>query len=427
MPLFRYVVTNSQGRQLSGVMNAASDSDVRNQLLGRGFRVDSVTSASGGAGQSVTPPRISRSTTTPAYVPDKVSSLSAPGSDMAIFFRSVASYLNAGMNIFQSLYEISKQSKNRNVRVIAARMAERVQAGGKLSDAMREFPRAFPDHVIGVISAGELGGFLAIVVDEIAADYELAQRASNRIAGLVSRFLWVSTIGTIILAPFIPLVVKELGEMFQRGESVSGLGNVLAMALRPYIIYMLSRVLPVLIILVGGYHLIIGILRMPKYQLVAHKLILKIPRVGKANLERSISGFVGILWRLHEAGVSIVFSWSAASLAAVNSYVAQRLQEQADLVQRGGTLSDALTATGLFSDDDQLLLRVAEKTGDTQGALERMAAYYKDSASTAAGQVKWVRLRAALFATIIALGIFFYGVVMYFSVMVDLLENAMLV
>ena len=37
---------------------------------------------------------------------------------------------------------------------------------------MAHYPRIYPDHITGTVRAGELGGFLEIVLEEIARNYE---------------------------------------------------------------------------------------------------------------------------------------------------------------------------------------------------------------------------------------------------------------
>lgn len=424
MPLFRYTVTNNQGRQLSGVMDASNDRDVYNRLINRGFRVDSIVPA---AAQPAKVPAPGYTAAAQTSAPDKTSGLTATGADMAVFFRTIASYLKAGMNVFQALHEVSVHSSSYNIRVIAARMSGHVQAGGSLSDTMKEFPKAFPDHVVGVVAAGELGGFLAIVTDEIAKDYELAQRSSNRLVNFFVKFLWINAIGSVFLAPILPIFFKVYGKAFSSSGVVPSASEMLREVGMKCLVYTLTKTLPIMLVLVGGYHITAAILRHPKYRETVHRWMLKVPKLGKASLHRSLAGFSGILWRLHEAGVSPVFSWSAASLAAENLYVARCLDAQSNYIRSGGTFSDALSATGLFSDDDQLLIRVAEKSGDTAGALERMAEFYRDAASTAMGQVKWIMLRIAIIAMLIGLGVFLIGSSMYLTSLVDAMDNAWLV
>jgi type II secretory pathway component PulF len=283
------------------------------------------------------------------------------------------------------------------MKVVAGTLASKVLAGGKLSEAMAEFPKAFPPHIIGVVAAGELGGFLPIVSGDIALDYELAQRASSRRIGVINKLLWINALGTIIVAPFLP-------RFFSPGtvDFASGFRN--------YVTWTIPRfALPMAVLLIG-YYIVIWRFSQPDKRTYVDSLLLRMPTLGMANRNKSLATFARILWRLQSAGILPIQAWDAASRSAENTCISSALGAQTGEIRNGKKFSEALTASGFFNSEDSRSLSIGETTGQTPDALQRMAGYYEDAAATAATRVKWFWLRISIFANLLALGfITIYG------------------
>jgi type II secretory pathway component PulF len=134
-------------------------------------------------------------------------------------------------------------------------------------------------------------------------------------------------------------------------------------------------------------------------------MLLKVPWFGKSSRERSLASFSRILWRLQNAGVLPIQSWEAAVKAPENLYVAELLAGQTNKIRGGITFSEALTSTGLFSDDDQRILATAEKAGRITDSFKQMSSYYEDAARVSASRSKWMSTRLAIIMLIIVTGL----------------------
>ena len=401
MPLFRYKVVDKSGKTLIGVMDAASESDVRERLASKGWTVNLIVPASLHAGPAHQAARAAVQT----------SRISAPANELMIFFRSLQSYLQAGMSIFEALSQVARQTANRGMHVISERMASRAQAGEKLSNAMAEFPRAFPPHVIGVVAAGEVGGFLPIMAGDIALDYELAQRASNRLLRMICLIGWINAVGTLLIAPFLPIFVPIVATGGNIGPGVNA-----------YLRWTGLHVALPLIVLIGGYHLMAAVFRQPGMRPLAQGLVLRAPLYARASRMRALASFTRILWRLQNAGILPIQAWETASYASENVVIGERLRQQLPALQSGCKFSEALAATGLFTSDDSRVLAVGEVGGQAVDALQRLAAYYEDAARWGVGRTKWVGLHVMILVNIIAIGLAaICGIALPYSKLFDLL------
>lgn len=394
MPIFRYEVVDRSGKRLLGAMNVSGEAEVTRRLTSKGYTVVRVVQAGANSASQATAAGVQSAGR-------HRSRKSAPVTELAFFFRTLASFLRAGLSTFEALSHSSAQTPNRSMRFISTRLADLVQSGETMSSAMEEFPYAFPPHVVGVVRAAEVGGFLAIVTEDIALDYELSSRKSAKWVKWVSGALWVNAVGTVLVAPLLPIMTgdflksgttPDFASIFAKYLHWTGLHMALPMAL----VYLVGRVA-------------IGIFRLPSMRYTAHSILLKTPfGFGTASRERSLASFTRILWRLQQAGVLPIKSWDAASYAAENVVVADRLHQQLEGVRAGEKYSQALLSTGLFQADDLRQVTLGEASGQVPDALQRTAAYYEDSAKVTMGRTKWFAIRVAIIANLIAIGVTFY-------------------
>ena len=380
MPLFKYEVAEKDGRILIGAMDAMSEAEVRSRLAAKGYRVNAIFSnaaATAPAAQAV--PRLQIPT----------SGVSAPAGELSVFFRGLASYLQAGVVLHQAVLQIGAQTPNRGMKIICDRMSGRLQAGQRLSEAMSEFPRAFPPHVIGLTAAGELGGFLPIMIGDIAFDYELSQKASKRWFKYICQLGWINAIGTLLIAPFFAFIY---------GEGVTDFPSMVS----KYLAWTSWHMALPVGLAITAYYIAGAVLRQPGMRPLSHGLILKVPAYGRASKERSLAGFSRILWRLQNAGILPIAAWDTAARASENIVVAQRLHTQLEAIRSGQKFSEALSATGLFSSEDQRVLSMGESAGQTADILKRIADFHEDAAMTSIGRSRWFALKLMIWANILA-------------------------
>ena len=393
MPWFKYEAEDKAGAYTSGVMIALNEAEIRQRLASSGYSIISVILA----GQ-ISDPQVKS-----IDVPLK-SMLTAPPLEMMVFFNELASMLKSGINIYESLMHIAGQTRDKALHEISLRLAQLVQQGVKLSVAMEEYPKAFPVHVRGVIASGELGGFLSVVVGDIALDYEIASKASSRNARFWSIFLWINVIGTLAFIPSGPLIANGVQAMMH-ATSLGSVNERIMTVLGPFLHFTLIYSIPAILLLIAVYYYIKHIFELPQNRYKYYKMLLKIPWYGKSSRERSLASFSRILWRLQNAGVLPIQSWEAAVKAPENLYVAELLAGQTNRIRSGITFSEALTSTGLFSDDDQRILATAEKAGRITDSFKQMSSYYEDAAMVSANRAKWMSTRFAIIVLIIVTGL----------------------
>jgi type IV pilus assembly protein PilC len=99
------------------------------------------------------------------------------------FTRQLSTLVDAGLPILRSLRILEQQQKPGMLRVAIRLVAEDVESGSTLSEAMERHPKAFDRLYTNMVRAGELGGVLDVILQRLADFMEKAQALKRKVIG----------------------------------------------------------------------------------------------------------------------------------------------------------------------------------------------------------------------------------------------------
>src|SRR5579863_1419242 len=88
--------------------------------------------------------------------------------DLVVFTRQLATMIDAGLAMVQSLQALAEQSTNKVMRDVINDVCSRVEAGDSFSEALAKHPKVFNKLFICMVGAGEKGGLLAEILSRLA-------------------------------------------------------------------------------------------------------------------------------------------------------------------------------------------------------------------------------------------------------------------
>ncbi|HZM02434.1 MAG TPA: type II secretion system F family protein, partial [Candidatus Saccharimonadales bacterium] len=149
MPSFTYVARDSAtGREIRNSVDASSESNAIAALLNRNLMVVSIQEKMGKKGRT--------------------SGGKVPLADLVMFTRQLATMVDAGLAMVQSLQALSEQTENKVTRDVIKDITARVEGGDSFSDALQKHPKVFNRLYFSMVSAGEKGGLLAEIMARLA-------------------------------------------------------------------------------------------------------------------------------------------------------------------------------------------------------------------------------------------------------------------
>jgi general secretion pathway protein F len=164
VPSFAWRAADAAGRTLRGVEEAASPAALERTLGARGLYPLEVAPApvreagerrGGGRGRRA---------------------------EMVESIRYLATLLSAGFPLDRALGAVARVAGRNDVATAVAEVRARVRGGARLAEGMAEHPEIFPRFAVGMVRAGERGGYLAESLDRLAVQLEREQALRARLA-----------------------------------------------------------------------------------------------------------------------------------------------------------------------------------------------------------------------------------------------------
>jgi type IV pilus assembly protein PilC len=360
MPSFAYVARESgTGREIRSAVDAATEQAAIAALLNRNLLVVSIQEKIGKKGRT--------------------SGGRVPLGDIVIFTRQLATMIDAGLAMVQSLQALAEQSTNKAMRDVIRDISARVEGGDSLSEALQKHPKVFNRLYYSMVSAGEKGGLLAEILSRLATYLENTARLRKKVK---SAMMYPTVVTVVAIGITIFLLVKVVPVF---GDIYSGFGAKLP-GPTLFLINMSNFIKQyfILFILAGGgsvYGWLYFIktksgrefwdanrIRLPIFGIIAHKICL-------ARFTRTLSSLI-------RSGVPILEVLQIVSQTVGNVMMEKAIKEASTDIERGETISAALGKHPIFPSMVVRMVTAGEQTGKIDDMLERISKFLDEEIET---------------------------------------------
>jgi len=384
MPIFRYEATETDGRVLRGAMDAASPQEVELRLSGKGYTRIEVQGA-----QTLAPPA---PTLAPPLLGAGGAGLvpAARAEDLGLFFRQMGSLLHAGMTPGAALSNLAPRTANPQLQAAGLVMAQNVAQGASWAGEMARTNGLFPSHMVGLVAAGEAGGFLPFSCEEAALGAE-QDAALRQGLGWVRFLIWQSVWSVLLFQPMFPSIDTKHFEDIK--------GHALT-----YLKWEGFLCVPLGIAMHLGAHLGGKWWSSPAGAHLRDSLSLRISVMAKLHRARALASFTRVLSRLLRAGVGSSAAYEAAANAVPNSVLRNQLMRGLPEIRSARGLDSAIQATGLMDHDPIQLLVTGQQTGQLTETLDQVTAFYQEEAARATDAARKSQKQLAGIITIVSMG-----------------------
>jgi type IV pilus assembly protein PilC len=356
-PQFKYEVRDKNGVFSSGVIEAETEETVEGRLRDQGYYIVSLEE------------KKDRN-----FEIDLTRFTRVKLKDLALFSRQFATMIKAGLSLVRSLKILSVQLGNPKLKEAVIEVREDIEEGKSLSEALNEHPDVFPQIFTSMVEAGEVGGILDGVLEELADYFEQQHELNQKVKSALS---YPAVISLVAIGVILVLVFKVLPEFV---SIFSGLGVDLP-AITQFMLGASDFLSNYWLFLM----LIVGVLGTGSYFYYnsddgrerIDNMLLKLPLVGDLLIKVSIARFTKTLGVLLASGVSILESLRIVSTIVSNQVVANKLNDARRNISEGESITGPLSEAGIFPAMVIQMIRVGEETGDLEGMLAKIADFYE--------------------------------------------------
>ncbi|MES2696175.1 MAG: type II secretion system F family protein [Verrucomicrobiota bacterium] len=287
------------------------------------------------------------------------------------FTRLLSSLLAAGVPFSRALVILHREAASPAAKSKWKEIHDLVIDGMSLSDAMARSPDTFPRVYVAMVEAGEAGGFLDVVLAQIA-DFQAREKElqSKVVTALMyPAILLVLAFGVLVflMVFFIPrfqLVFKGFNaELPALTQAIVGVSNMV----RSYGLF-------IAVAAVVGIFFARTWLRSEKGKRVWEGWILKAPMFGPLIAQFAMARFCRMLGTLLGAGVPLINALNVARRSIGNQILVDAVSDSIDRVKEGKPLGTSLAQNrDLFPGAVVEMISVAEESGKLDHELLRIA------------------------------------------------------
>lgn len=358
MPIFKYIAKDPAGKTITDSLEYSDKAVLVETLRNKGLIIVSITEVT------------------------KKGRLSGFSSfsrirleDIVIFSRQLATMVDSGIPLVQSMDILAEQNENISFKQIVEKVRDDIETGKSLSDAFAMHPAIFSQFYVNMVKAGESSGALDDILDRIAAYLEKTNSLQRKVKSSLVYPIVVVIMAFLITLLLLVKVIPTFKGIFAM------LGGTLPMPTR--VLIMVSDIVRAFFI-----YVFIGIglagFAVKRYVMTQKgrynrdKLLLKMPVFGQLFRKVAIAKFARTLSTLVKSGVPILVSLSIVSKTSGNTVIEKAVENVRIGIKEGENIAEPLAKSGVFPPMVVRMISVGEKTGELEKMLTKIADFYED-------------------------------------------------
>jgi general secretion pathway protein F len=355
MGAYEYKALDPKGRERDGVLEGDTERHIRSQLREQGLYPVTVT-------EIVQREKAGRKR---FAIGTGVSA-----TDLSLLTRQIATLARAGLPLEETLLAVSQQSEKPRVQSVLLGVRAKVMEGHTLADALREFPRVFPEIYRATVAAGEQAGHLDDVLERLADYTENREVIRQKVLGAMLYPIALTSMCFIIVSILLVYVVPKVVDVFDSYSAQLPLATRILIAVsgfaRHYGIWALIGVG------VLGW-LALQQLKKPAVRNRFDGVLLQLPIVGRVVRGLNTGRFTRTLSILAGSSVPVLEALRIAGEVVSNLPMREAVATATARVREGAPIGRSLAQSRLFPPMSIHLISSGESSGQLDAMLERAA------------------------------------------------------
>lgn len=360
MPFFAYKGRDSKGALVQGILEGADSNALANQLLNLNITPIDIQSRSN--------PTRSKSTSINLFE-EKIETI-----DVMLFSRQMYTLLKAGIPIMNALNGLKASTSNQAFAKVVEEIRESLGSGREFSAALAQHPQVFSSFYINMVRVGETTGMLEAVFLRLFEHLEFERFMRDQIKSALRYPIFV------VSAMGVAIVIVNLFVIPAFAKVFAGFGAELPLMTQVLLAFSNFMVAAWPYLLVGG---IAAALLFRSYTATGigkynwDKFKLNIPIAGKIIHKATMARFARSFALANKSGVPIVNGLKLVAQTADNDYIAQKIEQMREGVERGESILRTASNTGVFNPIVLQMIAVGEESGALDDLMQEVADMYQ--------------------------------------------------
>ena len=361
MPIFKYKAFSRDKKLQTGIVEANDRDYVEETLREKGFSIVSISQVA--AKKKFNLSLFNRVKT----------------KDVVVFSRQFSVLISANVAMVQALKILVEQTSNTTLKIIISEVADEVDAGSPLSEALGKRPNVFGNFFVSVVKSGETSGKLDEVLnylaDEMEKDYDMMSKIKGAMiypAFVLCALLVVGVVMMIFVVPKLTAILTESGtELPITTKILIGTSA-----------FMVSYWWLLIVIAGGLFFAFKFFVKKPQGKRLFDLMKLKLPIFGHLFQLIYLVRFARSMNTLIIGGVTITNSLKVTSEVVGNAIYQELIDKTIKEVEDGNSISSVFINSDTMPKMVSQMLSIGEKTGKMDIILARITDFYGREVAT---------------------------------------------
>ena len=359
MAVFEYKGRDNSGGLITGDMEGVSSTAIATQLLSSG----------------ITPVNIQEKAEKKDLFGDVFKNRKPPDiSEMVMFCRQMYALLRTGIPINQAIGGIQKSIRNEYFVEVLQEIQSDLESGQEMSVSLKQHPRIFSHLFVAMVGVGENTGKLDEAFLQISHYMEYDKETRQRIKSALRYPTFVFIAISVAVAVINIFVIPAFAKIFENANAELPLATQVLMMTSNFFVNYWHFILITLVVIVGSVR---AWVRTDSGHYTWDKFKLRLPLVGNIIQRATLGRFARSFAMSIGAGVPLTQALSVVTKAVDNRFVGHHVKEIQTAVERGSTLTQAASETGMFTPLVIQMLSVGEDTGVVDEMMQEVAGFYE--------------------------------------------------
>ena len=362
MPVYKWEGKTAKGAVKKGEMEGPSEAAVRIHLRQ----------------QNIIPTKISskgKEIHIPSPFKKKVKQKS-----VAIFTRQLATMIDAGLPLVQSLEILSSQQETKTFKDVLRGIKEDVEGGSTFAGALKKHPATFNELYTNLVVAGEEGGILDNILNRLASYIEKSEALKKKVKSALVYPATIVAVAVIVVMILMIFVIPIFEQMFKSAGNALPLPTLIVVAISNMVKKYILIFIPALILF---FYLFKKYYQTQNGKAVIDRILLKLPVFGLLIRKIAVARFSRTLGTLVSSGVPILDGLTIVSRTAGNKTIETAILNARASIREGETIAEPLGRSNIFPPMVIQMISVGESTGALDSMLSKIAEFYEEEVDVA--------------------------------------------
>jgi type IV pilus assembly protein PilC len=362
MPAFSYTARGSDGKTISGTMEAKDEQFLASLLRVRGLAL--ITSRSQDHHASKRGLKIN------------FSFGGVPAVQKIFFLQNLQVMVRTGFSLTHALDTLAQQTENKYFKKVIEELSHDVQAGTTLSSAMTKHPKVFPELFVNMIAAGEVSGKLDEVLLRLTVQVKKEHQLYSKVKGALTYPVIVVVAMVVLGVVMMVAVLPKLLTVFDSAGVPLPLPTRILIGLSNFLQHNLIICAVAVVVFIFLFRRII---RTKKGRRIWHNLLLSVPIIGPILKKINLAKFTRNLSSLLKTDIPIVQTFTIIAKTLGNVIYRESLNRTADELKKGASISKILGAyPKLYPPVVTQMISVGEESGTLDTIADEIANFYEE-------------------------------------------------